>query len=119
MGMVLLAGFMLAVFGGCVVGGGAALIHLFAMRKGLGSWKYFLMITGAVTVAIAVGALSWMFGTPEYSGSGAPSGDSYERFIFGAMLLGSSPGWGGLAGLLALLHRHDPGASSVPTGGRA
>ena len=116
MGMIIIGGFILALFGAGGVAGAAALIHMFAMRKGYGSWKYFLLIAAAVTGVTGVTALMWMFGGPD--ASGAPSGDDYNRFILSAALLGGSPGLGALAGLLALFKRSARGPF-VPTGGRA
>ncbi|QDE98110.1 MULTISPECIES: hypothetical protein [Myxococcus] len=116
MGMVIIGGFIVALAIACAVGSAAVLILVFAIRKGYGSWKHFLLMGGGVTVVVGVTALMWMFGGPD--SSGAPSGDDYNRFILGAALLGSSPGLGALAGLLTLFKRNAQGPLG-PTGGRA
>lgn len=106
MGIFVIGSFFLALLGGGVLGAVSLLIHLFAVRKGRGSWKRFLLISGAATVVVGVSAYLWMFSSPE--ASGAPTGDDYARAILGAALLGGSPGVGLLAGLLALLKGNAP-----------
>lgn len=87
-----------------VLGAASLLINLFAVRKGRGSWKRFLLFSGAATVVVGLSAYLWMFSAPE--ASRAPTGDDYARAILGAALLGGSPGVGLLAGLLTLLKRN-------------
>ncbi|NOJ77441.1 hypothetical protein [Myxococcus xanthus] len=106
MGMFVIGSFFLALLGGGVLGVVSLLIHLFAVRKGRGSWKWFLLFSGAATVVVGVSAYLWMFSAPE--ASGAPTGDDYARAVLGAALLGGSPGVGLLAGLLTLLKGNAP-----------
>lgn len=112
MGIIVFGAFFLALLGGVVVGVVSLLVHVFAVRKGRGSWKLFLQTSGAATVVVGVSAYLWMFSGPE--ASGAPTGDDYARAVLGAALLGGSPGVGLLAGLLTLL-KGNASAAASPT----
>ncbi len=115
MGMVIFGILALAVVGGGLLGAIALLIQFFANRKGYGSWKSYLIIAAVVTVVVGVSAVLWMFSGDDVPG--APTGDEYNRWMFGAAFLGGSPGLGLLAGLLSLLKSRAP-APTAPVGGQ-
>lgn len=117
MGMIIIGGFIVALAIAGATGIAATLILVFAMRKGHGTWTHFLLIGGGVTVLIGGTALMWLSSGSDSPG-GAPSGNDYNRFVLGAALLGGSPGFGALAGLLALFKRN-PAGLTAPAGGRA
>ncbi|AKQ65695.1 hypothetical protein A176_002607 [Myxococcus hansupus] len=116
MGMVIFGALALAVVGGGMLGAIALLIHFFANRKGYGSWKSYLIISAVVTLVVGVSAVMWMFSSDDVPG--APTADEYNRWIFGAALLGGSPGVGLLAGLLSLLKGREPASPAAPVGGQ-
>ena len=115
MGMIVFGALVLAFVGGGLLGAGALLVHFFANRKGYGSWKSYLIISAVVTVVVGVSAVMWMFSGDDVPG--APTAEEYNQWIFGAALLGGSPGLGLLAGLLALLKERAP-VPAAPAGGQ-
>ncbi|MFP2924926.1 hypothetical protein ACLESO_06855 [Pyxidicoccus sp. 3LG] len=106
MGMIIIGAFFLALICAGAVGVVSLIIFMYAQRKGRGSTKLYLLIAGGVTVLVGGAALAWMFGGPP--STGAPSGYDYDRAIHGAALLGTAPGCGLLAGLLALFKKSAP-----------